>query len=238
MGDIFYDLETKELLDLTLEDQAPAIRALHLSVGVTWCECHKEQIFYRADSLGDTLLAHDRLIGFSIKQFDNTVVAYNYFAARAEALPLSQPKRAAPRPNAIPERNWNSPEDLKCFLDGRSLDLQIDLEARVGYRLALNALAQGTLRREKQGTPALAVIWYRLAAQLKQKYAYALREANDHEGADRAQELGAYYQKRLETYCATDVQLVRQIFEYGAKNRRVFFLDFDGDRKNIKVDWR
>ena len=114
----------------------------------------------------------------------------------------------------------------------------MDLEARVGYRLSLNALAQGTLRREKQGTPALGVIWYRLAAQLKQRYAYALREANDHEGADRAQELGAYYQQRLENYCATDVQLVRQIFEYGVKNKRVFFLDFENERRNIKVDWR
>ncbi|MBI4670865.1 MAG: hypothetical protein HY741_04245 [Chloroflexi bacterium] len=188
--------------------------------------------------MGDALGAHDHIIGFSIKQFDNTVVAYNYFAARAETPPLKQVKRASPRTKADAQPEWDSPEALKCFLDARSLDLQIDLEGRVGYRLALNALAQGTLRREKEGTAARAVIWYRLAAQLKQKYAYALREANDPEGADRAQELGAYYQKRLEHYCATDVQLVRQIFEYGVKNRRVFFLGFEGERRNIRVDWR
>lgn len=235
--DIFYDLETKELLDLTLEDQSAAIRALHFSVGVTWCECHKEQIFYRADALGDTLLAHERLIGFSIKAFDNAVVAYNYFLARADAPPAKEEKRAHPgrkMETEIPA----TPEEFKRALDARTFDLQVDLEARVGYRLSLNALAQGTLRREKQGTPALGVIWYRLAAQLKQRYAYALREANDHEGADRAQELGAYYQQRLEKYCATDTQLVRQIYEYGVKNRRAFFLDFDGERRNVKVDWR
>jgi hypothetical protein len=234
--DIYYDLETKELLDLTVEDQVAAVRALHFSVGVTWCECHKEQIFYRADAFGDALLAHDRLIGFSIKAFDNAVVAYNYFAARAETPPSKPEKRKSAAPSQ--ELAAATPDDLKHLLDGRSLDLQIDLETRVGYRLSLNALAQGTLRREKQGTPALAVIWYRLAAQLKQRYAYALREANDHEGADRAQELGAYYQQRLENYCATDVQLVRQIFEYGVKNKRVFFLDFEGERRNVKVDWR
>lgn len=237
MSDIYYDLETKELLDLTLEDQSSAIRSLHFSVGVTQCECHREQVFYRADAMGDHVLGHDRMIGFSNKQFDNAVLAFNYFWARAEIPPIKQEKRGAPK-KADGVELPGSPEELKHLFDSRSFDLQIDLEARVGYRLALNALAQGTLRREKQGTAALAVIWYRLAAQLKQKYAYALREANDHEGADRAQELGAYYQERLERYCATDVQIVRQVFEYGAQNHRVFYLDFDSDRRNVKVDWR
>lgn len=240
MADIYYDLETRELLDLTLEDQQSAIRTLHFSIGVTWCECHKEQIYYRADAMGDQLMAHDRLIGFSNKQFDNAVVAYNYFVARAETpqprLEKRPPAKSAGK-SAKPELPQN-PEELKRALDGRSLDLQIDLEARIGYRVSLNAFAQGTLRREKQGTPALGVIWYRLAAQLKQRYAYALREASDHEGADRAQELGAYFQERLEKYCATDVQLARQLFEYGNQNRRIFYLDFEGERHNVKVDWR
>ncbi len=237
MSDIFYDLETKELLDLTLEDQSSAIRALHFSIGVTWCECHKEQIFYRADAMGDHILLHERMIGFSSRQFDNAVLAYNYIWTRAET-PLLKNEKRAPAKKIDRVEIPTQPEELKRLFDSRTFDLQIDLENRIGYRLALNALAQGTLRREKQGTAALAVIWYRLAAQLKQKYAYALREANDHEGADRAHELGAYYQARLERYCATDVQLVRQVFEYGAQNRRVFFVDFEDERRNIKVDWR
>jgi hypothetical protein len=239
MPDIFYDLETKELLDLTLEDQSTAIRALHFSVGVSWCDCHKEQIFYRADMMGNHILGHERIIGFSIRQFDNAVLAHNYWSARAESPPAAQPKRSVPktlRHNDLTEIP-STAEELKQLLDGRSFDLQLDLETRVGYRLGLNALAHGTLRREKQGTAALAVIWYRLAAQLKQKFAFALREANDPEGADRAQELGAYYQQRLERYCASDVQLVRLAFEYGVQNRRVFFLDFEGERRLVKVDW-
>ncbi len=223
MADIFYDLETKELLDVTLEDQTMAIRSLHFSVGVSWCECHKEQIFYRSDALAELLLAHDRIIGFSIKHFDNAVLAY-------------QPERSA-RDGAnknLPE----SPVELEAALNAKSFDIQLDLEIRLGYRLALQALAIGTVGREKQGTAPLAVIWYRLAARLKQQYAYSLREANDPEGASRVQELGAYFQNRLERYCAGDVQLSRQIFEFGVANRRVAFIDFEGERRVVKVDWK
>lgn len=229
MPDIYYDLETKELLDLSLEDQAAAIRSLHFSIGVTWCECHKEQIFYRPDALIVHLLAHTRIVGFSVKHFDNAVLSHS-----PERTPVEGDKPAASTASNLPE----APEDLKALLDGRSFDLQLDLEERLGYRLSLAALAAGTLRREKQGSAALAVIWYRLAVRLKQQFAYSLREAGDAEGASRAQELAAHYQERLERYCASDVQLVRQIFDYGVTNRRVAFLDFEGERRLVKVDWK
>ena len=223
MADIFYDLETKELLDTSLEDQSMAIRALHFSVGATWCECHKEQIFYRADALAEQLLAHDRIIGFSIKNFDNEVVANS---------PERSPHEGGGK--ILPD----SPDEFKALLDARSFDIQLDLELRLGYKLALSALAAGTLSREKQGTAPLAVIWYRLAARLKQQYAYALRQAGDGEGAGRVQELGAWFQERLERYCATDVQLARLIFEYGISNHRVAFVDYEGERRIVKVDWK
>ncbi len=222
MSDIFYDLETKELLDTSMEDQTVAISNLHFSVGVSWCECHKEQIFYRADALTEHLLAHERIIGFSIKNFDNTVLAHAPERSAREAGDKTLP---------------DSPEELKALLDSRSFDLQLDLEVRLGYRLALASLAGATLAREKQGTAPLAVIWYRLAARMKQQYSYALREAGDGEGASRVQELGAYFQERLERYCASDVQLARLLFEYGVANRRVAFYDFEGERRVVKVDW-
>lgn len=232
MADIYYDIETKELLDMSLEDQSMAIQSLHFSVGVAWCECHKEQIFYRADALIEHLLAHDRIIGFSIKNFDNRVLAYSPERSVGEIQDPEPGKNATAR--AIPD----SGDDLRAILDARSFDLQLDLELRLGYRLALSALAAGTLGKEKQGTAPLAVIWYRLAARLKQQYAYALREANDAEGASRAHELGVWFQERLERYCSSDVQLVRQLFEYGTANRRIAFIDFGGERRVIKVDWR
>lgn len=232
MADIFYDTETKELLDLSLEDQSMAIRTLHFSVGVSWCECHKEQIFYRADALVEQLLAHDRIIGFSIKHFDNAVLAHSPERSGQELEDSDGGKILAGK--TLPD----SPDELKALLDARSYDLQLDLEMRLGYRLALSALAAGTLGKEKQGTAPLAVIWYRLAARLKQQYAYALREANDAEGASRVHELGVWFQERLERYCASDVHLVRQLFEYGVANRRVAFIDFGGERRVVKVDWK
>ena len=232
MADIFYDLETKEMLDMSLEDQSVAIQSLHFSVGVTWCECHKEQIFYRADALAEHLLAHERIIGFSIKNFDNKVLAHSPERPVRELQDSDGGKGAGARP--LPD----SPDEVQVLLDARSYDLQLDLEMRLGFRLALSALAAGTLGKEKQGTAPLAVIWYRLAARLKQQYAYALREANDAEGASRANELGVWFQERLERYCGSDVQLVRQLFEYGVANRRIAFIDFDGERRVVKVDWR
>ncbi len=222
MSDVFYDLETKELLDTSMEDQTVAIQALHFSVGVSWCDCHKEQVFYRSDALTEHLLAHDRIVGFSILNFDNTVLAH-------------QPERS---PQVAERALPDSADELKALLDLRSFDLQFDLERRLGYRLALSALAAATLSKEKQGTAPLAVIWYRLAARLKQQYAYALREAGDGEGASRVQELGAYFQERLERYCASDVQLARLIFEFGIANHRVAFIDFEGERRVVKVDWK
>jgi hypothetical protein len=232
MADIFYDLETKELLDMSLEDQSMAIQSLHFSVGVTWCECHKEHIFYRADELAEHLLSHERIIGFSIKHFDNMVLAHSPERAPREMQASDAGKGTGAR--------WlpDSPDEAKALLDARSFDLQLDLEMRLGYRLALSALAAGTLGKEKQGTAPLAVIWYRLGAHLKQQYAYALREANDAEGASRAHELGVWFQERLERYCSSDVQLVRQLFEYGGANRRIAFIDFSGERRVVKVDWR
>jgi hypothetical protein len=232
MADIFYDIETKELLDLSLEDQSMAVQALHFSVGVSWCECHKEQIFYRADALAEHLLAHERIIGFSIKHFDNPVLAHSPERSAREMHDSGGGKILAER--TLPD----SPEELKALLDARSYDLQLDLEMRLGYRLALSALAAGTLGKEKQGTAPLAVIWYRLAARLKQQYAYALREADDADGASRVHELGAWFQERLERYCASDVQLARQLFEYGMANHRVAFIDFGGERRVVKVDWK
>jgi hypothetical protein len=232
VADIFYDLETKELLDVSLDDQSVEIQSLHFSVGVSWCECHKEQIFYRADALAEHLLAHDRIIGFSIKNFDNMVLAHSPERSARDIQEPDAGKGTSTR--TLPD----SPHELKALLDARSFDLQLDLELRLGYRLALSALAAGTLGKEKQGTAPLAVIWYRLAARLKQQYAYALREANDAEGASRVHELGVWFQERLERYCGSDVQLVRQLFEYGLANRRIAFIDFGGERRVVKLDWR
>lgn len=230
MADIYYDIETRELVDTTNPDRNAAVRALHFSVGASWCECHRDMIFHYPDLLTAHLLAHERIIGFNILQFDNLVLA------NSPERTLPDGGEPAGRPNERPLPD--SPDELKTLLDSKSLDLARDLQMRLGYQVSLAALAAGSLSKEKKGTGPLAVVWWRMAQRLRRQYAYALREVGDAEGAERMVELGSYFQEKLERYCAGDVQLLRQLFEYATANRRVAFVDLDGERRVVKVDWR
>lgn len=210
MNDIYFDLETKELTDTSNPDRDAAVRALHFAIGASFCECHREKIFYRAEELADHLLTHERIIGHSILQFDNLVLANE------------------------------SDEELKPLLDRKSFDIGRELHVRLGYQVSLAALAAGTLGNSahKQGSAAAAVVWNRLSERLRHQFAYALREVGDADGAQRAVEFGEYLRECLERYCAGDVQLVRQVFESAVTNRRVAFIDIEGERRVVKVDWR
>lgn len=222
MSDIFYDLETKELLDPNLPDQDAAIRSLHMSVGVAWCECHNAQVFHNTAELAAHLLAHTRIIGFNILHFDNAVLAWS--DARQHSLENIR----------LPD----APEDLKKLLDEKSFDLLADLEARLGHRVSLAALAEGSLGKQKMATGPQAVVWNRIAATLRDKLPFALADVGDQEGAARVNELGAWFQERLEQYCLQDVLLVKKIFEYGVANKRVAFIDFESERRVVRVQWK
>jgi len=226
MTDIFYDVETKELIDTSAPDQDAAIRALTMSVGVTWCDCHDAQTFRATAPLVKHLLAHDRIIGFNIFHFDNTVVAWS--PERASRDPLD--------PNTL--RVPDSPQELKKLLDQKSFDLLADLETRLGHRVGLAALAEGSLGRQKLASGPQAVVWNRLAVTLSDKWPLALTNVGDTEGAERVNELGAWFQERLEKYCLQDVLLVKKILEYGIANKRVAYIDFEGERRAVKVQWR
>lgn len=232
MGDIFYDIETKELLDQHAPSEEAAIRALHLSVGVSWCECHGEQVFHRTAPLAEHLLAHDRIIGFFTTHFDNTVLAWSPERPVKESFDPVTGKHLVTKP--LPD----APEDLKKLLDSKSFDLSTDLESRVGFRLSLASLAEATLGKAKSATGPQAVVWNRLSAALRDRWAFALIDVGDTEGAQRANELGEWFQGRLEQYCAFDVQLLRRLFEYGVANKRVAYIDFEGERRTIRVQWR
>jgi len=232
MPDIFYDLETKNLLDTSNPDQDAAIKVLRLSVGATWCECHDAQFFRASAPLTEHLLAHPRIIGFNIRRFDNTVLAWSPERPVRETLDPVTGKRVIERP--LPD----APEDLKKLLDTRSFDLQADLENRLGHHVSLSALAEATIGKQKSATAAQAVVWNRFAAILRDKWSLALLDIGDQEGGQRANELGRWFQERLEEYCLQDALLVKKIFEFGVTNRRVAFIDFEGERRSIKVQWK
>ena len=232
MADIYFDIETKELLDQHAPDQDAAIRALHLSVGVAWCECHGEQIFHSTAPLAEHLLAHDRIIGFRTKHFDNTVIAWSPERIVRESYDPVTGRHIIQKP--LPD----APADLKRALDLKTFDVLADLETRLGHKVSLASLAEASLGKAKNATGPQAVVWNRFAATLRDKWPYALMDVGDTEGAQRANELGRWFQERLEQYCAADVHLLRKVFEYGITNRRIAYIDFEGERRVVKVQWR
>lgn len=232
MTDIFYDIETKDLLDQNSPDEYAAIRAQRLTVGAACCECHGERIFHRPAPLTDHLLAHDRIIGFNIIRFDNTVLAFS--PDNAGRKPNDNPKSQSTQRARFPRE----PRALKKVLDEKSFDIEADLESRVGHRLSLSALAEGTLGKEKNGSGPRAVVWNRIAITLRDQLPFALADVGDNEGAQRLAELGTWFQERLEQYCMADVILVKKIVEYGTEKRHVAYKDFEGEHRVIKVAWR
>lgn len=231
MNDIFYDIEFKGLLDQNAADEDAAIRSQRFSVGASWCECHGEKLFHQPAPLTDHLLSHDRIIGFNIIRFDNTVLAWAPDnAARNPMDAASKPASKKPFPR--------DPHTLKKLLDEKSFDMEFDLETRLGHRVGLGALAEGTLGKEKLGSGPRAVVWNRLVTTLRDQLPFALADVGDNEGAQRVAELGAWFQERLEQYCLADVMLVKKLFEHGIANKKVAFIDFESERRPVKVQWR
>jgi len=233
MLDIFYDIETKELLDQSATDPDAAIRALHMSVGAAWCACHEAQFFHSTAALAEHLLAHDRIIGFSIIHFDNAVLAWSPERPVHDSFDPVTGKHIVQKP--LPD----APEELKKMLDDKSFDLLAYLESRLGHRVSLGALAEGTLGgQKKMATGPQAVVWNRISATLRDKMPFMLADVGDQEGAARVNELGAWFQERLEKYCLQDALLVKKLFEHGITNKRVAYIDFESERRSVKVQWR
>ncbi len=232
MTDIFFDIETKELIDQNATDVDAAIRALHMSVGATWCACHDKQFFRATAPLTEHLLAHERVIGFNNIHFDNAVLAWSPERPTHDSFDPVTGKHIITKP--LPDAS----EALKKWLDEKSFDLLADLEARIGHRVGLAALAEGSLGKQKLASGPQAVVWNRLAATMSDKLPFALTDVGDTEGAARVNELGAWFQQRLENYCLQDVMLLKKMFEYGIANKRVAYIDFEGERKVVKVQWK
>ena len=77
-----------------------------------------------------------------------------------------------------------------------------------GYRISLNHLATQTLGRGKCGDGLQSLVWWK-------------------EG--RIAE--------IEEYCRKDVELVRDLLEYAAREKHVIFQRKDGERVRLPVDW-
>ncbi|MDI6823991.1 MAG: ribonuclease H-like domain-containing protein [Bacillota bacterium] len=94
-------------------------------------------------------------------------------------------------------------------LDGiPTLDILRELETRLGYRVSLASLAMATLGRGKTADGVQSVQWFR-------------------EG-------------RLDLvieYCRADVQVTRELFEFGLRHGYLLFPDRTGQRRRVETPW-
>jgi hypothetical protein len=96
--------------------------------------------------------------------------------------------------------------DLKEHV--RTLDLMLDVEAKLGHRLALDSIALATLGVGKTGDGLDAIRWYR-EGKLAQ----------------------------IAEYCCFDVKVTKMVHEYGAKNKQLHFTDRFQQKRTVPVEW-
>lgn len=88
------------------------------------------------------------------------------------------------------------------------LDIIEDVQARLGRRVGLNAIAQGSLGSSKSGNGKEAILYWRNGRH-----------------------------DLLKKYCLDDVRITREIYEYGLKNQKILYKDFF-EIKEIPVVWK
>ena len=89
-----------------------------------------------------------------------------------------------------------------------TLDLLLEVQRRLGFRLSLQALGQATLQAAKSADGLQAVAWWRQG---------------------RLEELTAY--------CRQDVKLTRDLFRFGRDQGHLLYRRQDGKVLRIPVDW-
>ncbi len=89
------------------------------------------------------------------------------------------------------------------------LDVMDELVKVLGHRVSLNSVAQATLGTQKSGHGLDAIKYHRNGEWDK-----------------------------LEKYCLDDVRITKDVFEYGAKHKELFYLSkFDQGKSRAPVDW-
>lgn len=89
-------------------------------------------------------------------------------------------------------------------------DLLVDIQGHLGHRVSLDSLAKATLGVGKTGSGLDAIRFYR-------------------EGR----------MDELKRYCQNDVKVTKDVYEYGIKHKKIYYLPKIGhDRLELKVDWK
>ena len=91
----------------------------------------------------------------------------------------------------------------------QTLDMLLAVEAKIGHRLKLEALAQASLGVGKIADGLDAIRWYREGKLLE-----------------------------IAEYCCFDVKVTKLVHEFGAKHGHLLYHDRFGNRQKVDVDWK
>jgi DEAD/DEAH box helicase domain-containing protein len=95
------------------------------------------------------------------------------------------------------------------FASIRTLDLLQDIHRTLGFRLSLDAIAEASLGATKSADGLMAVEWF------------------------RSGELD-----KIAEYCKIDVDITRQVYEFGRDNGFVHYRSKLGSKLKVAVNWR
>ena len=94
------------------------------------------------------------------------------------------------------------------FASLRTLDLLMDLQRKLGFRLPLDALAKACLGTTKSADGVQSVKWFR---------------AGD--------------TQKVAEYCRADVDITRRVYEFGHDNGFVYYISKLGSKLKVSVNW-
>ncbi|GAB4420407.1 MAG: hypothetical protein Kow002_08740 [Anaerolineales bacterium] len=95
------------------------------------------------------------------------------------------------------------------FASLRTLDLLQDIHRTLGFRLSLDAIAEASLGTTKSADGLKAVEWFR-AGELE----------------------------KLAEYCKKDVEVTRQVYEFGHEHGFVYYRSKLGSKLKVAVNWK
>lgn len=90
----------------------------------------------------------------------------------------------------------------------RTLDLMVDIEAKLGHRLGLDAVATASLGIGKTADGLDAIRWWREGKLLP-----------------------------IAEYCCFDVKCTKLVHEYGIAHKKLFFTDRFQQKRSVAVEW-
>jgi RNase_H superfamily len=87
-------------------------------------------------------------------------------------------------------------------------DLMLDMERRLGHRLALDSIASATLGVQKIAAGLDAIRWWREGRLME-----------------------------IAEYCCFDVKVTKLVHEHGCRHKELFFTDRFAQRQRVEIDW-